>query len=241
MKIKTSSYTPVLLVGLLIVLIASNIFDPLQSDYFWQRMAEDSDMPVIVTKVILTLFMPIMMSSVDFYSYLAGSLEFSGENFSVLFCTALIVMGYLGISYYLEKFHLYWHSEEGTFTTCIDLLCIENIVMYIFNLVFYFITQAIMKLKISQEGWLIAIFIIALPALWAILFYLMYIFAGMMISMIVPACSIFFLEQYVSSGIATLIFIILLLLFSQVVWRFCLGKVYNRLLRIFSFGHFSLE
>lgn len=44
-------------------------------------------------------------------------------------------------TYFLEKFHAYWHNEESCFAVCIDILCVENIASYILSLVFYFIRQ----------------------------------------------------------------------------------------------------
>ena len=241
MKIKISPYTPKLVIGLIIVLIAGNIFDPIQSDSLYNQIMEKCNLSGITNRIVMFVFMPIMISYLEFLSYLMECLRFSGDNFSVLFCTELMVMGYLGISYYLEKFHIYWHSEEGAFTACIDLLCIENIVIYIFDLIFYFITQIIMKVNISREKWLIVIGIAFIPAVWATVFYMSYLFAGIMISTFIPGCSILLLERLVDPRVEILIFLILWIFFSQVVWRFCSGKVYNSLLRIFSFGHFCLE
>lgn len=83
--------------------------------------------------------------------------------------------------------------------------------------------------------------VIAIPALWAMLFYMTYILVGMIVTMIIPVLIMLILEKIAPIPGIDIILIILCVFFSQVVWRFCSGILYGKLLNFFSFHHISLE
>ena len=190
MKVKISEYTPYLLVGLLIVVIARHFYNPLQVVDMWSLMQESEDM---------------------------------------------------SIPYLLEKIHAYWHEEEGTFAMCVDMLCIENIVLYVFNLLCYVISIIFQSLSLSDMFYGVIIFIFALPTMWGFLLQVIYSAINMSISMVIPASIAYLLMYVVGETLAYVIMIILILLFSQVVWRLCSGFIYDKLLRGFSHNHLSLS
>ena len=143
MKVKISEYTPYLLVGLLIVVIARHFYNPLQVVDMWSLMQESEDMsiPMPVMERIIGVLVPTMASMIEMYGYVAGIIEAANNSsFVIVFAVEFACFGYIVITYLLEKIHAYWHEEEGTFAMCVDMLCIENIVLYVFNLLCYVIS-----------------------------------------------------------------------------------------------------
>lgn len=243
MKLKVSEYTPFFLIGLVIVLIVRHFYNPLQMPDFWE-IYEKNDPVVSVTaaQVILSICAPVMMSMIDFMSYMGEfMISIRSDKFVVLFVAGLICVGYLLITFFLEKFHTHWHEEEGAFAMCIDMLCVENIVMYLFNLAFYGLSRVLAKSGIPDEIFMLLFLLIVLPTLWGILFYLSYILVGIVVSFGVPVLGVVLLTDIVGETAAAWLMLILIIVFSQVVWRLCSGKIYNALLKQFSFHHMSLE
>ena len=90
-------------------------------------------------------------------------------------------------------------------------------------------------------GYVVIIFIFALPTMWGFLLQVIYSAINMSISMVIPAAIAYLLMYVVGETLAYVIMIILILLFSQVVWRLCSGFIYDKLLRGFSHNHLSLS
>ncbi len=126
MKVKISEYTPYLLVGLLIVVIARHFYNPLQLVDMWEvvQEGEEMSMPIPVMEGIINVFCPALMSAMEFEGYLASIIEAAGNSsFVGALVAELVCLGYIVITYLLEKIHAYWH-EEGVFAMCVDMLCI---------------------------------------------------------------------------------------------------------------------
>ena len=153
MKVKISEYTPYLLVGLLIVVIARHFYNPLQLVDMWEvvQEGEEMSMPIPVMEGIINVFCPALMSAMEFEGYLASIIEAAGNSsFVGALVAELVCLGYIVITYLLEKIHAYWHEEEGVFAMCVDMLCIENIVFYIFNLLLYVISIIFKSLNLPN-------------------------------------------------------------------------------------------
>ena len=244
MKVKISEYTPYLLVGLLIVVIARHFYNPLQVVDMWSLMQESEDMsiPMPVMERIIGVLVPTMASMIEMYGYVAGIIEAANNSsFVIVFAVEFACFGYIVITYLLEKIHAYWHEGEGTFAMCVDMLCIENIVLYVFNLLCYVISIIFQSLSLSDMFYGVIIFIFALPTMWGFLLQVIYSAINMSISMVIPAAIAYLLMYVVGETLAYVIMIILILLFSQVVWRLCSGFIYDKLLRGFSHNHLSLS
>ena len=103
MKVKISEYTPYLLVGLLIVVIARH-FD------MWEvvQEGEEMSMPIPVMEGIINVFCPALMSAMEFEGYLASIIEAAGNSsFVGALVAELVCLGYIVITYLLEKIHAF--------------------------------------------------------------------------------------------------------------------------------------
>lgn len=194
------------------------------------------------TRAYIGVLVPTMASMIEMYGYVAGIIEAANNSsFVIVFAVEFACFGYIVITYLLEKIHAYWHEEEGTFAMCVDMLCIENIVLYVFNLLCYVISIIFQSLSLSDMFYGVIIFIFALPTMWGFLLQVIYSAINMSISMVIPAAIAYLLMYVVGETLAYVIMIILILLFSQVVWRLCSGFIYDKLLRGFSHNHLSLS
>ena len=86
MKVKISEYTPYLLVGLLIVVIARHFYNPLQVVDMWSLMQESEDMsiPMPVMERIIGVLVPTMASMIEMYGYVAGIIEAANNSSFVI-------------------------------------------------------------------------------------------------------------------------------------------------------------
>lgn len=243
MEIKASEYTPYLVIGLIVVTIIRFFYDPLNVTDAWEVMktTEDMSLPIPVMKGILIIFMPIMMSIVDLMGYLFDLAKaMNDEKMVILFVAEITCFGYMILTYCLEKFHAYWHEEEGTFAMCVDMLCIENIVMYIFSLFFYAVSRILQTVGIPDEVYAVLGFLLALPLLWGIIFQLLYFMVGVIIEVGIPVLIMGLLANVLGETVASWIMLVLFVFFSQVIWRLCSEVIYDKLLTVFSFHRMSL-
>lgn len=243
MEVKVSEYTPFLLIGLAIVVIIKHFYDPLQLTDMWKLMNENQDMsiPIPIMKGIITIFLPVAVSMIELMDYMFEIAKaMHASRFVVLFIAELTCLGYLMITYCLEKFHAYWHEEESVFAMCVDMLCIENIVMYIFNLICYAASRLFQNAGITDEIYIALALLIALPTVWGLLFQVTYFMAGFLVGAGVPVLVTLLLANVIGETIASWIMLILFILFSQVIWRLCSEFIYDKLLEAFSLHHLSL-
>ena len=244
MKVKISEYTPYLLVGLLIVVIARHFYNPLQLVDMWEvvQEGEEMSMPIPVMEGIINVFCPALMSAMEFEGYLASIIEAAGNSsFVGALVAELVCLGYIVITYLLEKIHAYWHEEEGVFAMCVDMLCIENIVFYIFNLLLYVISIIFKSLYLPNVFLGILIVLFALPTFWGFLFQVAYALTNMLIVVLIPLLVYVLLLKVVERIIASWIMVILMLVCSQVIWRLCSEFIYDKLLRVFTHNYLSLS
>ena len=244
MKVKISEYTPFLLVGLIIVVIARHFYNPMQLVDMWEfvQEGEDMSMPAPVVEGIINVFCPTLMSMMEFEGYLANAIVATEtSSFAVAFVAELACLGYLVITYLLEKIHAYWHEEEGVFAMCVDMLCIENIVLYIFNLICYVISVIFRSLNLPDILYGVLVFLIALPTFWGFLFQAAYAMTNVLISVVFPLLVFILLMKVIDQTIASLILIALMLVCSQVIWRLCSEFIYDKLLRVFTRNYLSLS
>ena len=140
---------------------------------------EEMSMPIPVMEGIINVFCPALMSAMEFEGYLASIIEAAGNSsFVGALVAELVCLGYIVITYLLEKIHAYWHEEEGVFAMCVDMLCIENIVFYIFNLLLYVISIIFKSLNLPNVFLGILIVLFALPTFWGFLFQVAYAYSS---------------------------------------------------------------
>ena len=241
MKVKVSEYTPYLLIGLIVVIIIRHFYDPSPIPDIWTSQTGEIPYPEPVMQAIITIFFPyfVSMAEIMVYPFKAMTVSINSQAV-VLFTTELICFGYLLITFCLERFHAYWHEEESVFALCIDMLCVENLVMYIFDLVSYIINEIFSFLDIPNEIYIILSVLVALPVMWGMLFQMVYSMVGMLLNLGVPILIAVLLSNKMDETIALYIGIIISIFFSQVIWRLCSEFIYDILLYAFTFRHLRL-
>lgn len=129
MKFRVSQYTPYLLISLAITMIIRYFFDPLQlpSETYtlWDiknNTVVNMDMDAFQTMVmgnvmnkIIHLLCPILSEISDWLKYFYGIMDDRG---AIIIASEIMMVGYVIFTYFLEKFHAYWHNEESCFAVC---------------------------------------------------------------------------------------------------------------------------
>ena len=252
MKLRISKYTPYLLIVLIITIIIRFFFDPLQlpteTYTFWDIKnnavinMDISDIQIMAIgktmSTILCFLCPIVSEILDWIKYCYGIAD---SRTTIIISSEIMMLGYVIFTYFIEKFHIYWHDEESHFSICLDMLCLENIASYILSLVFYFIRQALINSSISEYLLLFIAVLIGIPGLWASLCYFSYLCANFGITLMIPLSVGYFLETRLPPSIVLIITGILILFTTQIVWRLCSDKIFNKLIEVFSFHHLNLN
>lgn len=243
-NMKVSEYTPFLLIGLVITFVARHFYDPLQITNLLEialHEEETMSLPFPVMRGIMTVIFPIGFSFFELLGYMFEVTEAINDGRIVfVFTTALTCYGYMIITYRLEKFHAYWHEEEGVLAVCVDMLCIENIVMYIFNIASYAVGKLFQWANIPDVIYMGILLVLVLPLLWGLMLQTLYFFIAALVCLGIPMLITLPLENVLGETPMVCIMIGLWILFSQVIWRLCSAFVYDKLLHIFSFRRLSL-
>lgn len=241
MSYKTDSSTPILLIGFAVVLVLSHFFNPLDRVFeqfdVWNNTGY-SGVQVFLLQRFIQIFMPLLSSFAEILSYMGACLVSilsadagNGSNASAFLATFLIFIGYVVVVHMLETIHSEWHDNEGLFTICINMLCLENIVMYVFNVIAYFFYKLIMSWRLPEWVFYVGLFTIGLFGLWIMLFYLLYFLIGFIISLSLP-----FILACIGSGwnttVLCIVLLIAMLFSSQVLWRLSSSHVYKVLFGI---------
>ena len=252
MKFRVSQYTPYLLISLAITMIIRYFFDPLQlpSETYtlWDiknNTVVNMDMDAFQTMVmgnvmnkIIHLLCPILSEISDWLKYFYGIMDDRG---AIIIASEIMMVGYVIFTYFLEKFHAYWHNEESCFAVCIDILCVENIASYILSLVFYFIRQAFIHCNISEDILLFIAAVIGISCMWIVICYFCYLFANLIITLGLPVMLGYLLEAVLTKNMVLVIKGLLILFTTQIVWRLCSDKIFNKLIEVFSFHRLNLD
>ncbi len=249
-NVKTSKYTPVLLIGLVVVLIAGRFYSPWGDFDFWEfAVQNDRDMQILTKSPLLFAFVqklitfafPVVDSMTEFMSWFyvfaleadkfgAGALLLAGE---------ITILGYVVVLYFIERIHAKIHEEEGVFSLCIDMLCIEHIAMYLFELVANILSDKICTLNVEDDLLMIISYVVCIIPLLAIMFHLLFLFINMTITMMIPALALIFLSP-INDWLATIAFVAAIILF-QIIWRMISDKIYDWMLFKFTRGKLSIS
>lgn len=177
------------------------------------------------------IFLPVIASFAEILVYMMGFLLTmlgTEQQSSAFIASCLVFWGYVIIVHMLQVFHSEFHKNEGLFTVCINMICLENIVMYIFSVVSYFFYKIILAWSLPEWVFIVGLFTIGLLALWIMLFYLLYFFIGSLISLTLPLIVISF-GTNLNANLLAFIFILSMLFSSQVLWRASSEGVYKAL------------
>lgn len=236
MEIKTNALTPILVLGLLVVLIANHFYNPLEALLSpYDRLA---NVPSGVPRIVLSLVCPFIASMNDMVKFigLAGSDEFSSRYLAV----GIIGFLYAVIVFVIERAHSSMHEDESSFTICVNMLCLENISMYIFSIFAYFMYGAISNLTIPVLLYFILLFFVYAADLFVVGTAFLYVCIGLVIIML-PALIVEKLLPNMSPVLADRIMTLIAIFMAQVIWRSCSDKVYKKVIHFTSLGHIDLD
>lgn len=255
MKLRSSEYTRFLFLGLLVIVVIRHFYNPLQLPTETFVLLDMNNNKVVemdweaiytmhfgnTTRNLLQIICPVISAFFELYRYISGIMIDQGA--ALMIATEIMIIGYVIFTYYLERFHTFWHNKEGRFTICIDMLCLENIASYVLSLVFYFIRKILMKCNIPESVLTVVWLVLLLPCAWLSFCYFAYLTVEVTISLVVPLSIGYWLERMekISSNAVLVITGILILIFSQLIWRLWSDKIYNKLINVFSFKHLSLN
>ena len=244
MSIRTNYITPILVIGFIIVVIANHFYDPF-IDFVgpydpWEDFidGEATAGGATVINTVLSFAFPVIpaLSEVIAYAKIGGDLLFSPERLAA----ELILLLYAVIVLTIERYHAKLHEDEGIFTICVNMICIEKIVMYLFSLISVFIYQVITSLNLSFALLMIFSLILVLPAFCAVLIFFIYWCIAALI-ILLPSVLIINHLPAMDIAIVNIITLLLLTFFAQVVWRSISDTVLKKVCYCCSLGRIDLE
>lgn len=245
MRIKTSELTIVLVIGLIVVTVAKAFYSPLHLIDIMENMEYPTyngvKIPLFVFEGIMFLFMPIMATTIEFMPYILEFMNAINDQPSRLLAAEVLLISYFVIVYFLEKIHSGLHEEEEKFSLCVDMICIENISLYLYSIIIYHITQLIMQMEESSIILVLLIIPLLVVACVVMVIFFLYILVGILICS-GPSLICFSLLQYkINEELLMFIMLALMVVFSQIVWRLVSDKIFNVILEKASFDHLSLD
>ena len=243
MDIKVSKHTPYLLIGLVIVLIAGHFYDPLQlPDMYGDALEKGTTGSVQLRFVgwLMKLLVPTLASLYDMMAYIERCDNLTEDFWMATSVGYLIVWGYILILHILEKYHISQHGQENMWVICIDMLCIENIIIYLFNILASSVVNGMLKPEMSALCIVIGL-VLSIPTIWAGIGYVLYIAANVIIVIMIPEWIIGVLSRWGVPDLITNIFYIIILAGVFVVWKLVSGFIYAKLVYIFSFKHIRID
>ncbi len=241
MEIKASELTGGLVIGLIIVTIAKIFYSPLHMTDLMEGLYNDMEMPSFILNGIIFFFMPIMATMAEVMSYVTELFMALGYKPSRAFASVFLGVSYFIVLYLLEKVHSDIHREEGVFSICVDMICIENISMYLYSVIMYHITQLIIKIPDDNAVMLILLIPMIIFALFCLIIYFTYFLVGVIICAGPSIACIFLLQYRISEVLLSILILVLMVVFSQIVWRMVSDKVLNVILKKVTFDHLSLD
>ena len=185
------------------------------------------------------VFCPVMFSMGEFYSYLASIDVYSG-TIGAMLSSEVLIIGYFIVGFFIEKLHGRWHRDETPLTICVDISCLEIIVMFFFDMIFSVIVKAVSDSETSFLVLLLFCLVLILPAFFSMVFYLVYGLVAITVSMMIPLF-LTTLAEKINQPFANVVFFLSLLFFSRVVWMLISEKVYDFILKKMTGNRISIE
>lgn len=242
--IKASDKTPILLIGVLIVTIAGIFFSPWRDgwdfyiNYLHSQMYSIKDgqpstpdfFELHILPFFMYLLMPVFMEIADFMGYasiIIDMMENNELNVQYIFICVIRLGLYIVVNHFLEKYHGKLHDEENILTVCIDMICIENIVIYLMNIICYIISLIVKIVAISDIVLGVLILILAIPVGLMAVCMILYYIIGLLISALPPILIMDLVQRVLGNSFVVILEPILMIVFSQIIWRFLSNHIYN--------------
>lgn len=77
--------------------------------------------------------------------------------------------------------------------------------------------------------------------MWIVICYFCYLFANLIITLGLPVMLGYLLEAVLPKNMVLVITGLLILFTTQIVWRLCSDKIFNKLIEVFSFHRLNLD
>lgn len=244
MEIRSNSITPVFVIGFLIVLVAGHFYNPFEAMVEQYSLMNElgSDMRSDFLKMIVPVIIPplVSLSEIIAYMRLTGNGSYFLPTPSYI-AVCLICFIYAVLIYFIERAHSAMHEDENPFTICVNMLCMENILMYIFNIAAYFIYRTVTSFR-NIPRLVSTVFLLTIGVIVLILMFvnLVYSFLGGFI-ILLPSVLISIYGPQMSILLDDIVTVIVMLFMSQVVWRSCSNVIFKKLLSFFSFGMINID
>ena len=208
------------------------VLEPMRTESDIELEEALEEYPTWLLSLCCQIVLPVAASILEFYSYLYF-IDPSTGNMSVVFSGILLVFGYILAGYFIERIHSKWHKDEDSWIICVDITCVEIIVMFFFDLVFSLIVKSIINSNVSDEVWIILMIVFLCLTFLPALCHLMYLVVGLFVSSFIPVLISMPFDN-LNETLGSIIFFILLIFFSRYIWTQCSDKVYSFLLLLYS-------
>ena len=227
--------TIILIIGFIVVTIAGFFYAPWEGNAIeMMNIPADKEKIFPIALFLLKIFLPLINTC---YESMFFILNYAKENDSVwmtIVFASIAILTYAGTSVLIEKYH---DAIEGEYTSrfkiFIEILCLENMVMYIANLIVYFIIKILGNVNGDNIIIVIMAVLLGIVTMWLGICFVFYLQVWVIVSM-GPASLIMQLplNEKILQGLA-----VLCVLFIQVLWRDKLSKFFfNLMSKFFMWG-----
>lgn len=220
----------ILIAGGFVVLIAGHFYAPWEDHTLdlLKEFFEEED--ILSVKLMLTkVFFPLLMAYLEAAVFIAHYIKMSVGVIALLYvCIAFWFYIFVSISVerYIKKI-----EHTSLVQAYIENLCLENIAMYLANIVVYGLVKKLESIYNNQIIIIILIIVVYMITMWALLFFILYIMIWLMF-IIAPIAIVFFcpLDQILSQIMG--FFVIVL---SQILWKKYVSKYFfYKLFKLFT-------
>lgn len=220
----------ILIAGGFVVLIAGHFYAPWE-DHTLDLLEEFWDEENILSmKLMLTrMLFPLLITYLEAAVFVAHYIKMNVGIVALLYvCSAFWI--YILVSITVERY-IKKAKHTSLVQAYIENLCLENIAMYLANLVVYESVKKLESIYNNQIVIVILIIVVYMITMWALLFFILYIMIWL-IFIIAPIAIVFFcpLDQILSQIMG--FFVIVL---SQILWKKYVSKYFfYKLFKLFT-------
>lgn len=220
----------ILVAGGFVVLIAGHFYAPWEDNTLdlLKEFFEEEDI-LSMKLIFIRAFFPLLMTYLEAAVFIAHYIKMNVGIIALLYvCVAFWF--YIFVSITVER---YIKKAEHTslVQAYIENLCLENVAMYVANIVVYELIKKLESIYDNQIIIIILIIIVYIITMWALLFFILYIMIWLMF-IIAPIAILFFLPVHL---IVFQIMAFLVMVLVQILWQKYVSKFFfYKLFKVFT-------
>ncbi|GEM_PF-6318958 len=236
-----------LIIVFVIVLVANYFFDPLNAIYSFLGSSNPLEKiwvnyPFWIKGAVYVLT-PVIFSVYELLQYIV--LAISAGN--ILDQSAPITFGIILVIWiYIIVIHMLQVMENDTveygehISAAINMLFLENIVMYVANVIGYVVFRLSVYFPMPREIFDVLTMVLGVLTAWVMICELTYVGIGAILTLLLPLLPAAIVAQW-NEALGDVTLLIAMFIVSQVIWRMLSSHVYKFMVKICTFGRIKMS